>query len=106
MDDKQYKIAVVGQRDSILLFRFIGFEIFPVKNPKEARDRVRQLAQNNYGIIYITEELMHDIADVVEYYNQQFLPAIIPIPTQEGSLGLALNYVETYVERAVGQNIL
>ena len=44
--------------------------------------------------------------DEVEEYNDQRLPAIIPIPGKEGSLGIGMTSVKKSVERAVGADIL
>ena len=34
MDKQTYKIAVVGNRDAILPFRLIGFQTYPVTEPR------------------------------------------------------------------------
>lgn len=106
METKQYKIAVVGHRDTILPFQMVGFEIFSVQMEKEAQNAVRKLAQTGYGIIYITEDIAALIPETLAYYDKQILPALILIPTQHGSSGLALRRVEENIEKAVGQNIL
>ena len=51
-----YKIAVVGDYDSIYGFAAVGLDICPVKEREETRDRLKQLAEGGYGIIYITEK--------------------------------------------------
>ena len=49
-----YKIAVMGDYDSIYGFATLGLSICPVKDRDEAKTKLRQLAEGNYGIIYIT----------------------------------------------------
>ena len=50
-----YKIAVVGDYDSIYGFAALGLEIFPVADRKETEERLIALAESGYGIVYITE---------------------------------------------------
>ena len=49
-----YKIAVMGDYDSIYGFATLGLSICPVKDRHEAKTKLRQLAEGNYDIIYIT----------------------------------------------------
>ena len=54
------KIAVMGDYDSIYGFAALGLAIFPADDPAEARKTLRRLAENDYGVIYVTEELAAD----------------------------------------------
>ncbi|MDU6031996.1 MAG: V-type ATP synthase subunit F, partial [Peptoniphilus harei] len=49
-----YKIAVVGDKDSVLSFKAIGIDVFVAYEDKEARRLVDSLAKEDYGVIYIT----------------------------------------------------
>ena len=49
-----YKIAVVGDYDSIYGFATLGLDIFPVTSRKEAEEKLEHLAASKYGIIYVT----------------------------------------------------
>ena len=46
-----YKIAVMGDYDSIYGFAALGLAVFPVRNREEAGDTLRRLAEGEYGII-------------------------------------------------------
>ena len=50
-----YKIAVMGDRDSIYGFASLGLEPFPLTDPAEAGKKVKDLAESGYAVIYITE---------------------------------------------------
>ena len=52
-----YKIAVMGDYDSIYGFAALGLDIYPAANRKEAEEKLESLAGKGYGIIYITEAL-------------------------------------------------
>ena len=101
-----YKIAVMGDRDSVMGFKVLGLDVFPVTDPEEGRRTLHRLAREPYAIIYITEQLASRITDEVARYKDQLTPAVILIPGKEGSLGIGMSKVSESVERAIGANIL
>lgn len=102
------KIGVVGDKDSILCFKAFGLDVYPVSesDPEETRKTVDYLARNNYGIIFITEQIAQTISDTLDRYNNQIFPAIIPIPGSQGTLNIGRSRISKNVEKAVGINIL
>lgn len=100
-----HKIGVVGDKDSILAFKALGVDVYPVITKEEARRTVDGLAGENYGIIFVTEQIASLIAETIERYNGELLPAVILIPNNQGSLGIGLNKINEYVEKAIGSNI-
>ena len=46
-----YKIAVVGDYDSIFGFAALGLDTFAVQTREEAAEKLHQLAQGGYGIM-------------------------------------------------------
>lgn len=101
-----YKIGVVGDYDSVCGFTALGLDTYPVNNTDEAEDILKKLATGNYGIIYITEDLIEKIPEVYEKYKHLKVPAIIPIPSCKGSTGFGIGNVKKYVEQAVGSDII
>lgn len=101
-----YKIAVLGDYDSIYGFATLGLDTFPVSTHEEAGEMLHRLAAGQYGVIYITEawaaELKHEIAK----YQDQITPAIIQIPGIAGNTGAGVEGVKKSVEVAVGSDIL
>ncbi len=100
------KIGVLGDYDSICGYSVLGLDIFPVVEAGEAAATLRKLVVGGYAILYITEELFQQIQSTVDRYKDDYLPAIIPIPGQGGSLGIGMGLVNQSVERAVGSDIL
>ena len=101
-----YKVGVIGDKDSILGFKALGLDVFPVNNPEEAEQLVHKIVDEEYGVIFITEQLAVDIKDAINVYSEKDLPAIIPIPGNQGSLGIGMAGVKKSVEKAVGADIL
>lgn len=101
-----FKIGVVGDKDSILAFKSIGIDVFPVVDADEARKAVDKMAATEYGVIFITEQVAKDLDETIERYNRELIPAIILIPSNQGSLNIGLKRISDNVEKAVGVNIL
>ena len=101
-----YKIGVIGDYDSICAFGSLGLEIFPVNNTDEAEDILKRLAEGNYGIIYISENYIEKLPKLFEKYAKRQSPAIIPIPSAQGTTGFGIGNVKKYVEQAVGSDII
>ena len=100
------RIGVIGDRESIIGFRAVGLDVFPAESSQEARKTVRQLAEEEYAIIYITEGLASQIEGEIDKYKDERLPAIIVIPGKEGPSGSGMRNVKEAVKRAVGADIL
>lgn len=101
-----YRIAVVGDKDSVLGFKALGLDVYPVETAEEARRALHALAKENCAIIYLTEQLAAQLQAEIARYQDALTPAIILIPGKEGSLGIGMASVKTAVERAVGADIL
>ena len=100
-----YKIAVLGDRDSVLGFKALGLDTFPVEETEEARHTLHQLAKQEYAIIYVTEQLAATLQADINRYKTAVTPAVILIPGKSGSLGLGAQALQSAVERAVGADI-
>ena len=103
---RMYKIGVVGDRDSILGFKLLGLSVFPVREPKEAGLLVNRLAREDYAVIFITETIAKDSEETIERYKAVPFPAIIPIPNNQGSIGLGMQGIKDNIEKAIGVDIL
>ncbi|MBE6963124.1 MAG: V-type ATP synthase subunit F [Ruminococcaceae bacterium] len=101
-----YQIAVVGDWESVMGFRALGLDTYPVASADEARETVRDLAKTDCAVIYLTETLAKDMEDVLARYKDELHPAIILIPGREGPLGIGKNNIQRAIERAVGADIL
>ena len=46
-----YKIAVLGDRDSVLGFRALGLDVFFADDAETGRKTLHHLAQESYGVV-------------------------------------------------------
>ena len=101
-----YKIAVIGDYDSIYGFAALGLETFPVNGVEETEKLFHQLASGEYAVIYITEAAAAGIGHTIEKYKESLLPSVILIPGISGNTGKGIEGVKKSVEQAVGSDIL
>lgn len=102
-----YQIAVVGDWESVMGFRALGLDTYPVISTEEAKKTVHELAKSEKcAVIYLTEQLARDMSDVLTRYKDALRPAIILIPGREGTLGIGKTNIQHIIERAVGADIL
>jgi len=99
------KIAVIGDKDSVLAFKAIGVDVFNVLDEQEARETLRKLARN-FKVIFITEDIAEKIGDTISRYKSAAYPIVIPIPGSTGSRGFGINQIKKDVEKAIGVDIL
>ena len=52
-----YKIAVVGDKESILGFSAIGMDMYPAYEENDIKQIIPKLIEEDYAIIYITENV-------------------------------------------------
>ena len=101
-----YKVAIIGDKDSILAFKSIGIEVFEVNGRDDARRMVDKLAHDGYGVIYITEQIASEIEETIDRYIKSLTPTIVLIPSSQGSLGIGMKKISDNVQKAIGMNIL
>lgn len=102
------KIAVIGSRETVMGFKAVGLEVFPVSGVEEAKHELHRITRQGeeYAIIYIEEDFYIELTDEIAKFNDVPMPAIILIPGRDGSKGYGLNALHEAVERAVGSDIL
>ena len=100
------KVAVIGDKDSVMLFKAVGIDVFYETDGEKANRQIKQLAREGYGVIYLTETLYPLCADAVETFQTEPYPAIIPIPDVHGSQGTGIRNLKASVETAGGVELL
>lgn len=100
-----YKIAVVGDKESILGFSAIGMDIYPAYEEEDVKNILPKLIDENYAIIYITENVSIKSEKYLEKIKKEKIPAIVTIPSNTGNLKYGQNRIKEMVQKAVGIEI-
>ena len=98
-------VAVIGNINSILVFKTVGFDVFGVTTEAKARNTLNKLI-TEYKVIFITEDYAKSVEDIIEDTYSQAYPIITVIPSGSNSSNYSLNKIKQGVEKALGVNIL
>lgn len=104
MKDKN-EVAAIGSSDVVILFNAVGIRTFLADDPIHVDKIIFDLANQNYKIIYVSEEMYEVIPETIEKYKNITFPIIIPIPTSDDTKGIGANKIRKNVEKAIGFDI-
>ena len=99
------RIGVVGEKDSVGCFRTLGLDVFEPETPRDIARTINRMAKEKYAVIFVTEQAYGKAQETIEKYKSQPYPAVIPIPSGTGSLGIGLENIRKNVEKAVGTQL-
>jgi len=101
------KIAILGSPYSILGFKAVGVQAFGVVNENEARKKLSEIIQSKlYAILFITEDWAEKLEKEIDEMSSKALPAILTVPSVQGSTKEGMRNLKKIVEKAVGSDIL
>lgn len=100
-----HKICIIGDTDSILGFKALGYDVYPAVDAYAA-ERIFDRIAKDYAIIFIIEEYARELKGTIDNYRDKKLPAVIPVPGSRGPTGLCTEIIRDAMERAVGADIL
>ncbi|MBN2852148.1 MAG: V-type ATP synthase subunit F [Clostridia bacterium] len=100
-----YKIAVIGDKDSVLGFKAVGLDVI-FTDHLVLEDVINDLAKSDYAVIFVTEEVFIHLHEVIVNYHDEIMPAIIPIPSNKGTKGIGMKNIRDAAEKAIGADIL
>ena len=70
------KCAVIGDRDSILIFKAVGIEVYPESDGEHANFTMHKLGRAGYAVIYVTESMYPLCAEAIAEFAGEPYPAI------------------------------
>ena len=98
------KTAIIGDGESILVFKAVGVEPFAVKNAIDAEKILSDIAKS-YKIIFITDDIAKQIDEKISKYTAQSYPIIVSVPSKSGSNGYGEQKLVEAMEKALGINL-
>ncbi len=102
---KNGKIAVIGDKDSVLAFKAVGVETYIATSAFQANDLLHKL-KDDCAVIFITEALAEQISDTLDKIKSYAYPAVIPLPGSGSGNGFGMRGLHRDVEKAIGADIL
>lgn len=103
---EQLAIAMIGARDSVLGFKALGLDVYPVDDAAAAGTAFDACVDRGYAAIFVTEGFAAELAPRLKALGSRPLPAAVIIPEGQQSRGLGLAKLRSIVEKAIGADIL
>ena len=100
------KVAVLGDKTSVLGFKALGVDTFPLERPEDGRKIWPEIKEQDYGVIFVTEPVYRAMEDLLGEVAEKTTPAVTIIPATTGATGLGMERIRKTIEKAVGADIL
>ena len=102
------KVGIIGDEESILIFKNIGLLTFPASSSENAYEALKGLKKEDYSIIFITEAYAKDLLPEIGELEEDIpiTPSIVIIPDKMGSSNVGLNKIRECIVKAVGTDLL
>lgn len=115
-DNQQFKLGIIGNRNSIALYKSLGVITNAVNNKKEAQEKLEDMVGQfqdkentiaQYAVIFMEETYYKQMPDdLINKLSKKALPALIPVPSPASDdPRFGLKRISKIVERAVGTDI-
>jgi len=101
-----YKIALMGNRETIIGFKLLGISIFPVNKKEEAIEILNKLVEGEYAAIFVTEDAASQIIEEIDILQKTSFASITIIPSKSEKKYLGLKILRNNIEKAIGTDIL
>ena len=101
-------VAIVGDATSVAGFRPLGFAVFPVERPEDARAVWPELVDPGlqYSVVFVTEPVYSELEDLIAENVDDVLPAVTVIPGVGSAGGVGQAKLTRAIERALGTKML
>jgi len=99
-------VAIVGDATSVAGFRPLGFAVFPVEQPDDARALWPTFAEGGYSVVFVTEPVYAAIEDLAAETADRPLPAVTVIPGVGSTGGVGEAKLSRAIVRALGTKVL
>lgn len=84
------KVAVLGQRDAVLGFKASGAVAFPADSPEEARKHLKEILDDDYAILLVTEEIAEILEKELDPLYSMPKPVITVLPDSNKPKGMEI----------------
>jgi len=98
------RIAVIGERDTILPFRALGLEIVPMNPSEKVSELVEKLLKEKVRVIFFTPDLFPFLQPIMERTRKSPVPCFIALPTAK--VEMTIERLRKLVAKAIGADLL
>lgn len=97
--------VVIGDINSILVFKLVGFDCVGVSSQSQARTALNK-SISTYKNIYITDEYAKGLEDIISDTMLFAYPVVTVIPSNTQKDDYALKQIKNNAQKTLGVNLL
>ena len=101
VSNEKLRIAIVGNKDSILAFKALGMDVFYETERDKIMEVLKKLIAKEYPIILITEQEAIKVNDFLDIRAKYPFPIILPIPDGVNNTGYGYERIKKKIEKAI-----
>lgn len=106
MAEKERKIGVMGDRESIAAFGALGLALAPVDSGEAAEAVLEKWAAEDFAVIFVTEELAREMGTRLDAWRLSYLPVVTLIPSARKAPTLGRKELRTAIRKATGIDMI
>jgi len=100
------KIAALGEKDIMLIFKSIGVDVFNIDEGINPEQVLKQVIKESYKIIFVTETAALKLDRMIKSYMGEVSPSIVVIPGLGERTKYAVNMLRDSLIKAVGADVM
>lgn len=100
------KVAILGEKKSVLAFRALGCETFSIGNEEDLDKAIEKIEKMDIAILFITEDIAQKYEEKIQPLFEKTLPAALVIPGVKGSSEKGKEGLKKILERALGSELI
>ncbi|MCM8791819.1 MAG: hypothetical protein NC826_01510 [Candidatus Omnitrophica bacterium] len=97
------KIAMIGDSDTLLLFKTFGFEVYLLTEKEDLKEKIDLAIRENNSVIFIQENLLKNKEYLLQSYKDTVYPILMPFPFYKKDLGLINKIVAMASLKTIGK---
>lgn len=106
MADKERKIGVMGDKESIAAFGALGLALAPVDSEEAAEAVLEKWAGEDFAVIFVTEDLARKMGARLDAWRLSYLPVVTLIPSARQAPYLGRQELRTAIRKATGIDMI
>lgn len=96
------KVAILGEKKSVLAFKALGAETFGIANPKDLELALGIIEEMDCAILFITEDIAQQYEQTLSPFYNRTLPAVLVVPCLKRREEKRREGLKKVLERALG----
>jgi len=101
------KIKIIAPEYLIKPLSILGIELYPAEDEKAGKSALAAATQNHEAVlIFITERLATGLMPEINQLNLHPSINIVPIPDNQGSIGLASSRINSLIRNSIGAEVV